>query len=59
MILHCKSGDINSDVSPLFVPVIWMQPLAQEDLQLLIARTGSASEGRVRARFVLLLIISS
>lgn len=59
MILRYKFGDlIVSGVSPLLMSVIWMQPLAWEDLQLLIARTGSASEGRVCASFVLLLIIS-
>lgn len=54
-----KFGDlIISGVSPLLMSVIWMQPLAREGLQLQIARTGSASHGRVRASFVLLLIIS-
>lgn len=59
MTLHHRFGDlIISVVSPLLMSVIWMQPLAQEDLQLLIARTGSASQGRIRASFVLLPVIS-
>lgn len=43
-------------MSTLLVSVTWLQPLARGDLHLQIARTGSASQGRVRARFVLCLL---